>query len=68
VFVQLWFAHTPRLPEASKASAEREALRRYQQFLDHIVREIDEGRRFAHDPAAADRDKDDEDTDVGAAR
>jgi hypothetical protein len=53
VFMQLWFAHTPRISDESKAAAEREALRRYSQFLDHVVREIEAGRRFAHEAAVS---------------
>jgi hypothetical protein len=49
VFVQLWFAHTPRLPDDAKAAAEKEAIRRYSQFLDHVVAEITAGRRFARE-------------------
>jgi predicted transcriptional regulator len=49
VFVQLWFAHTARIADDSRAAAEKEALRRYSQFLDHVVSEIASGRRFARE-------------------
>lgn len=65
VFVQLWFAHTPRLPDEVKATAEREAMRRYSQFLDHVVREIDCGRRFAHEAAPAEVGPAEDDVDIG---
>ncbi len=52
VFVQLWFAHTPRIADASRAAAEKEALRRYSQFLDHVVSEIAAGRRFAREASS----------------
>ena len=51
LFVQLWFAHTPRIADDLRAAAEKEALRRYSQFLDHVVSEIAAGRRFARDAA-----------------
>ncbi len=57
VFVQLWFAHTPRIEEGSRAAAEREALRRYSQFLDHVVSEIAAGRRFAREAPAEEPDE-----------
>jgi hypothetical protein len=56
VFVQLWFAHTPRIADDSRAAAEKEALRRYSQFLDHVVSEIAAGRRFARDESSDQRD------------
>jgi hypothetical protein len=65
VFVQLWFAHTPRLPDEAKGAAEREAVRRYSQFLDHVVREIDSGRRFAHEEAPAEGGPADDNDDIG---
>jgi len=65
VFVQLWFAHTPRLPDEAKATAEREAMRRYSQFLDHVVREIDSGRRFAHEAEPGEGDPAEDEVETG---
>jgi len=62
VFVQLWFAHTPRIADDARAAAEKEALRRYSQFLDHVVSEIAAGRRFARD-ASSDQTDDPEPSD-----
>jgi hypothetical protein len=56
LFVQLWFAHTPRIADDSRAAAEKEALRRYSQFLDHVVSEIAAGRRFARDESSDEPD------------
>ena len=62
VFVQLWFAHTPRIADDARAAAEKEALRRYSQFLDHVVSEIAAGRRFARG-ASSDQTDDPEPSD-----
>jgi predicted transcriptional regulator len=56
LFVQLWFAHTPRIADDYRAAAEKEALRRYSQFLDHVVSEIAAGRRFARDESSDEPD------------
>jgi hypothetical protein len=51
VFFQLWFAHTPRIPDDAKAAAEQIALKRYDQFLDHVAAQIMGGQRFAQEIA-----------------
>jgi hypothetical protein len=63
LFVQLWFAHTPRITDDLRAAAEKEALRRYSQFLDHVVSEVAAGRRFARD-ASLDQPDDSEPSDA----
>lgn len=55
VFIQLWFAHTPRIPDEAKAGAEQTALKRYDQFLDHVATQIIGGQRFAREIARDDR-------------
>jgi hypothetical protein len=54
VFVQLWLAHTPRLPESEMAAAERSALSRFSQFLDHLAAKVATGRSFLDDIAPED--------------
>jgi len=49
VFVQLWFAHTPRIGDTEKKSAEKEAWSRYSQFVDYVSNQITGGHRFIND-------------------
>jgi len=51
VFLQVWFAHTPRIPDDAKGAAEESALSRYAQFLDHVGTQIMSGQRFAREIA-----------------
>jgi len=51
VFVQLWFAHTPRLPESERDGAQRYAASRFAQFVEHVAGQFAEGHRFAEDLA-----------------
>jgi len=51
VFVQVWFAHTPQIPEAGRSAAEQTALKRYRRFLDHVSRQLEDGVRFARELA-----------------
>lgn len=44
VFVQLWFGHNPEIPEARKEGVRRDASRRYRAFVQHVVRNIGDGR------------------------
>jgi hypothetical protein len=53
VFIQIWFAHTPRIPDDAKPGAEQTALQRYGQFLDHVAAQIMKGQRFAREIAPA---------------
>jgi hypothetical protein len=49
VFVRLWFAHTPNIPEESKGSARASAESRYQRFAEHVAEQFSGGRRFLDD-------------------
>jgi predicted DNA-binding protein len=40
VFVQLWFAHTPRLAEQEKPAAEQSALQRFSEFVEHVAEKL----------------------------
>jgi hypothetical protein len=46
VFVQLWFAHTPRLADAEKPGAEHSALQRFGEFAEHVADKIAAGASF----------------------
>ena len=49
VFVRLWFAHTPNIPEESKGSARASAESRYRRFAEHVAEQFSGGRRFLDD-------------------
>lgn len=49
VFVQVWLAHTPRIPDAEKTKAERVALARFAQFTEHVAARIASGRSVVAD-------------------
>jgi len=49
VFVRLWFAHTPAIPEAAKGSVRASAESRYRQFVEHVAEQFSGGRRFLDD-------------------
>jgi hypothetical protein len=49
VFVQLWFAHTPRLGDVERKGAEKEAWNRYSQFVEYVARQLGGGHRFIND-------------------
>jgi hypothetical protein len=51
VFVQVWFAHTPNIPDDNKDAARRESARRYQQFVDHVATRLGHGRQFLQELA-----------------
>jgi hypothetical protein len=44
VFVQIYLAHTPRLLDSEKPTAERAALERFAQFTDHVSAKLASGR------------------------
>ena len=46
VFVRLWFAHTPSIPEEGKPTARSTADNRYRQFVEHVTQRFSTGRRF----------------------
>lgn len=49
VFIQLWMAHTPEIPEGQKAAAQQSGLARFHKFLDHVGEGLGQGHRFADD-------------------
>jgi hypothetical protein len=46
VFVQVWFAHTPRLADSEKPAAEHSALQRFGEFAEHVADKIAVGASF----------------------
>jgi hypothetical protein len=46
VFVQIWLAHTPRLADADKPSAEQSALERFREYAEHVAEKVAEGGTF----------------------
>ena len=51
VFVRLWFAHTPRVGEGERESAQTYAQQRYAQFCDYVGRQVAQGHQFVDDIA-----------------
>jgi hypothetical protein len=49
VFVRLWFAHTPSIPEDGKRAARASAESRYKLFVEHVAEQYSGGRRFLDD-------------------
>jgi len=49
LFVRLWFAHTPRIPQDARAAAQASAEARYRSFLDRLAELIARGGRFVDD-------------------
>jgi hypothetical protein len=49
VFVRLWFAHTPTVPEEGKRAARASAESRYRQFVEHVAEHFSGGHRFLDD-------------------
>jgi hypothetical protein len=49
VFVQIWLAHTPRLADADKPSAEQSALQRFREYAEHVAEKVAEGETFLGD-------------------
>ena len=46
VFVKIWFAHTPRIPDSDKDHAQR-----YEQFCDYVAKQVSGGHYFVDDLA-----------------
>lgn len=46
VFVQIWFAHTPRLPESDRPSAQHSALQRFREYAEHVGDRMADGGTF----------------------
>ncbi len=49
LWVKLWFAHTPRVPDDAKDFARRTAESRFAQFQQHLVEQFQGGHRFIDD-------------------
>jgi hypothetical protein len=49
IYVKLWFAHTPHIPDNAKDSARREAESRFAQFQEYLVEQVQSGSRFVDD-------------------
>jgi hypothetical protein len=49
MFVQLWLAHTPQLPDEAKAPARSSAHARFHQFVTHLSERFSGGPRFLDD-------------------
>jgi hypothetical protein len=49
LFVQMWLAHTPQLPEDARASARTSAHLRFQQFVTRLAEKFSGGHRFIDD-------------------
>jgi hypothetical protein len=47
LWARLWFAHTPQIPDAHKASAKLQASRRYQEFLGYVEKRLSGSQRLA---------------------
>ena len=52
VFVRLWFAHTPNIPEDGRRAARASAESRYKQFVEHVSEQYSGGRRVPRRLAA----------------
>ncbi len=49
VFVQIWFAHTPRIPDSEKSAAKHTAHSRYEQFIQFVGSQFGAGARLVRD-------------------
>jgi hypothetical protein len=49
VFVELWFAHTPSIPNEAKQLARESAAARFAKFKEHIVQRFQGSSRFIDD-------------------
>ena len=49
IWVRLWFAHTPSIPEDAKRGARALAESRYRQFVEHVADQFGKGARFIDD-------------------
>lgn len=49
IFVQMWFAHTPKISESERDVSQRQAWDRYQQFVDYVASKLASGHRFIND-------------------
>ena len=49
VYVKLWFAYGPRIPDNALDSAREEAESRFALFQEHVIEQFQGGRRFVDD-------------------
>jgi hypothetical protein len=49
VFVRLWLAHTPEVPEEGRRTARMSAESRYKRFVEHVSEQFSGGKRFLDD-------------------
>jgi len=49
LWVKLWFAHTPRVPDDAKDFARRTAESRFAQFQQHLIEQFQGDHRFIDD-------------------
>jgi hypothetical protein len=47
LWVRLWFAHTPQIPDAQKGAAQTSAAKRYEQFLAFVTKRLSGTQRLA---------------------
>jgi hypothetical protein len=57
VFVRVWFAHAPVIPEEGKAAALSSSEARYKRFAEHLGDRFTEGHRFRDDVPATPLEK-----------
>jgi|CZKU01.1.fsa_nt_gi hypothetical protein len=49
IYVKLWFAYTPHIPDNAKDSARRTAESRFAQYQEYVIEQFQGGRRFVDD-------------------
>jgi hypothetical protein len=49
MFIQMWLAHTPQIPDDAKTSARTSAHARFQQFVTRLAEKFSGGHRFIDD-------------------
>jgi hypothetical protein len=46
IFVQIWFAYTPKIPEDAKGPANQLAQKRFADYIDYVARSMASGDKF----------------------
>lgn len=49
VWVRMWFAHTPQIPDSEKDLAQKTASKRHEQLLDFVSKRFSSGHRLVND-------------------
>ena len=49
MFIKLWFAHTPRIPESERDQQQQFAQQRFVQFVEAVGRDYADGHRLVDD-------------------